>query len=26
MDANGDLIVGSPETFSALSEFMDSMT
>jgi hypothetical protein len=25
MDANGDLIIGSPETFSALSEFMDSM-
>ncbi|GEM_PF-1226689 len=26
IDANGDLIIGSPETFSALSEFMDSMT
>jgi hypothetical protein len=26
MDANGDLIIGSPETFSALSAFMDSIS
>ncbi len=26
MDANGDLIIGSPETFSALSVFMDSIS
>ena len=25
MDANGDLIIGSPETFSALSGFIDSL-
>ncbi|MBD2034443.1 hypothetical protein H6F86_13015 [Phormidium sp. FACHB-592] len=25
MDANGDLIIGTLETFSALSEFMDSL-
>jgi hypothetical protein len=26
MDANGDLIIGSAETFSALTEFMDSLS
>ncbi len=25
MDANGDLIIGSPETFAALSEFIDTL-
>lgn len=26
MDANGDLIIGSPETFAALSAFMDTLS
>ena len=26
IDANGDLIIGSAETFAALSEFMDSFS
>ncbi len=26
IDANGDLIIGSAETFEALTEFMDSLS